>query len=257
MANRMLMTGINTYPSCPLQGCVNDIKNVTARLLTPGDPRYGFQPVEVTTLLDNNATTSNMKSALQAFVSGVSPLDRLYFHYSGHGATADNCDLPGQFQNCICPVDFDFSPEKMITDKFFHQLFSTLPNGIIFNWFSDSCHSADLDRIMTMRPHKPRLFPGSKDRSRQVQTVVPGALLNVALMSGCGLDQTSADTQDPVTGQPCGAATWGYLAALTQLPASAPWTQLGQLLDRILRQHGYTQQPAPDGGRIDRPMLQA
>ena len=257
MANKALLVGINSYRGCPLQGCVNDIFNTLKRITTPADPRYGFLSNDITQLLDNDADTSNWKDALQGLVANAKPLDRLYFHYSGHGATADNCDLPGQFQNCVCPVDFDFTPEHMITDQFFHQLFSTLPDGVIFNWVSDSCHSADLDRRMTKRIHRARLFTGSKDRRNQTRTIVPGALTNVALLSGCGLDQTSADSQDPATGQPCGACTWAYLTALSELPASAPWTQISQLTNRILAQHSYTQQTDPDGGRIAKPMLQA
>ena len=256
MANRILLVGINSYPSCPLEGCVNDIRNMTAKLLIPGDPRFGFQQSEITTLLDNDATTANIKSSLQAFVSGALSLDRLYFHYSGHGATADDCDLPGQFQNCICPVDFDFSLEKMITDQYFHQLFGTLPNGVIFDWCSDSCHSADLDRIITKRPHRTRLFAGSKDRAGQTRTISPGALPNVGLISGCGFAQTSADSQDPATGQPCGAFTWALLQSLSKLPVSMSKVIISQTANRILSQHGYTQQSDPDGGRADRPFNQ-
>ena len=221
------------------------------------DPRYGFKEIEITALLDGDATTNNWKDALRSFVSGTKPGDRLYHHYSGHGATADDCNLPGQFQNCVCPVDFDFSPEKMITDQFYHQLFSSLPSGTILNWCSDSCHSSDLDRICTKRPHLPRLFPGSKEhRLNQKRLIVPGALPSVALLSGCGLSQTSADSQDPITGQPCGAFTWAFLQALSQLPSSATWVQVRQLTARILSQHGYSQVPDADGGRITRPMLQ-
>jgi hypothetical protein len=259
MSNRALFVGINLY-ACGqnLAGCVKDINNVAQRLLTPGDPRYGFQASEYTKLLDADATTANWKDALQAFASGAKPGDRLYYHDSHHGTTADDCDLPGQFYCAACPYDFDFSLEKMITDQFYHQLFSALPDGVIFNWCSDSCHSEDSDRIITRHPHKPRLMPGSKNRIGQKRSIVlPGALRNVAFLSGCGHDQTSADTTDPDTGQPCGACTWAYLKTLTQLTYTAPWTQISQLTNRILAQQSYTQDSCVDGGRIVRPMLQA
>jgi hypothetical protein len=251
--------GLNLYQCGQnLAGCVNDIKNVSTRLLTPGDPRYGFQAVEYTKLLDADATTANWKDALKAFVSDVRPGDRLYYHHSHHGTRAEDCGMPGQFLNASCPYDFNFSPEKMITDQFYYQLYSTLPNGVIFNEVSDSCHSQDGDRVMTRHPHKPRLMPGSKDMTGMKRSLasLPAALPNVAFLSGCDIDQTSADTQDPVTGAPCGACTWAYLKALDQLPPSAPWTQISQLTNRILAQAGYTQDTDPDGGRISRAMLQ-
>ena len=255
MAKKALLVGINNYSSCPLQGCVPDVNNIKQRLLTQGDLRFSFQESDITMLTDSEAITTNWKSALQSFVSGVKPGDILYYHYSGHGATSGDCELTG-FQNCTCPQDFNFSPEKMITDLYYHQLFSTLPNGVLFFWCSDSCHSANLDRDLDYhKKFTPRLFKGSVHQTNHGMRTVYPPLPNIALMSGCMLNQTSADGQDD-SGNPAGAFSWNLLKALSALPVNTPWTSICAKTNVLLRAGGYNQNPQTDGGLQNRAMNQ-
>jgi hypothetical protein len=75
--------------------------------------------------------------------------DRLVFHYSGRGAPFPIRDESGKVvlvDECICPVDFDWTEAHAIRDKQFNQLFSQVPKTADFTWVSDSCFSGDLAR---------------------------------------------------------------------------------------------------------------
>ena len=58
MAKRAVLIGINKYqmPGADLQGCVNDVKNLSGVLKT----YYGFADRDMTTLTDTQATKKAM-----------------------------------------------------------------------------------------------------------------------------------------------------------------------------------------------------
>jgi hypothetical protein len=260
---RALGVGINTYnlAGANLQGCIYDIENSINHLITG----FGFTIENIKTLLDADATTQNWKEALKEFVSGVNPGDTLAFFNSCHGSTHEDCGIPeGSFVNAVCPTDFDFSPEKMITDVFFKDIFDDLPAGVIFNWWSDSCHSANLDRMILRPGHKHKLFPGSKIRTKDQKRFWPfnhkndslvgvGGLPQVGFMSGCGLNGTSADAI--IDGNHCGAFTTYMWKAWDSLNPNVILTDIQNKTIQLLSANGYDQVPSVDGGRILRPLL--
>ena len=110
---RALSIGIN-YPgtSNSLRGCVNDSRMIEILLRT----RYGFE--DITLLLDNDATTDNMRKALNKLVDSAEPGDVLFFHYSGHGSQVlnqkDDDDIePDGLDEIICPVDLLVSSDAI------------------------------------------------------------------------------------------------------------------------------------------------
>lgn len=154
MKSRAFLVGINRYPDSPLRGCVNDVMDM-ADLLTRN---YGFSKADVTILTDGRATTANVLDGLRAFVRGLEPGDRALFHYSGHGAQVPdkvNAWEADHLDEVICPIDFDWTPKRMITDKQFHDVFAGIPEGVRFAWVSDSCHSGDLSRDLGGGPSVP------------------------------------------------------------------------------------------------------
>ena len=288
MARKALVVGINAYPGAPLSGCVNDASNMANLLMR----QYGFASSDICILTDKQATTANILAKLDWLVSGLNAGDQIVFHYSGHGAQVPTGDKsePDGLSECICPVDFDWSPAHMIIDKQFVQIFSRIPAGVVFNWASDSCHSGDLDREMPRsrvsmdranifyplacffdklcfwrKPkfdkHKTMPVPvGMKLRiahamgkGHKTKGMV-GGLLDVGFVSGCTSKQTSADTS--VNGTPCGALTW-YLVKHLQSTPNLPLTQLVANLDAELARNGYDQQPQAEGARKSRPWLVA
>jgi hypothetical protein len=260
---KALGVGINIYTlaDAQLQGCVFDIQNDVKYLTS----KFGFPQESITLLKDADATTQNWKDALKSFVSGVNPGDVLAFFNSCHGTTHEGCGIPeGSFVNAVCPSDFDFSPEKMITDVFFRDIFAILPSGVIFNWWSDSCHSANLDRIILRPGHKHKLFPGSKIRPIGQKRFWPfnsennphptgGGLSQVGFMSGCGLNETSCDAF--IDGNHCGAFTTYMWKAFDTMPNTSILTDLQNKTNQLLTANGYDQHSTVDGGRILKPLL--
>lgn len=159
-----------------------------------------------------------------------------------------------------CPVDFDWSPGRMITDKQFVEIFKKIPAGVTFNWLSDSCHSGDLDRIMPPSGTKFRRFPVPADilwrqkiavqkkleRWFKKSKAMACGMLDVGFMSGCQSDQTSADAY--IDGRPCGAFTYYFMKAVKENP-KMKLDDLGDLIAKYLRNGGYSQRPSVEGAR--------
>jgi len=278
---RALLVGINAYPGCPLQGCVNDVNNMRNLLVS----KYGFGfSTDICVLTDGQATTSNILAKLKWLVAGAKPGDTILFHYSGHGAQTPTSDpsspTPGLY-DCICPVDFDWSTQHMITDKQFVQIFGQLPSGVIFNWLSDSCHSGDLDRNFGLLGRSQtffgklwnRIFPKKHQDAPKAMPIPPAihaaiarikkagtasrgivnGQLEVGFISGCKSDQTSADAY--INGQHCGALTTYFLTCLKAAAANTSLSQLTQTIVQKLDADGYEQEPQCSGTRQNSPFL--
>ncbi|MDD5569934.1 MAG: caspase family protein [Bacteroidales bacterium] len=202
--NRALLIGINKYPGAPLSGCVNDITDMANFLVK----NCKFKMQEIRLLTDTRATTKEILARLKWLVTGLKKGDRVLFHYSGHGAQVATRDKKGEIDGkdeVICPVDFDWTDKHMIRDKEFAKIFSTVPKGVEFIWISDSCHSGDLSKDFpkTNFTDKTMLPPADMDWRIQTfkgQTKITAdglaktaSKLNVALISGCQSNQTSAD----------------------------------------------------------------
>jgi uncharacterized caspase-like protein len=262
---RALLIGINTYPSAPLRGCLNDISNM-AQYLTS---RLGWKPEDIRMIADNRADTAAIMERLNWFVADVKPEDFLFFHFSGHGvqiATRDRSQEIDGLLEAFCPYDFDWSPQRMITDKQLFSIFQKIPVGTVFNWVNDSCHSGDLTRAISQNVMVPRTIPppvdiawrnlGAKSKKSKIHGVsksITNGTLDVGFVSGCRSDQTSADSV--FNGQPQGALTHYLIEALRGYSED---TQLDTVVDatgKALRQNGYPQIPQVEGTRKARPFL--
>jgi len=258
---KALIVGINTYPSAPLEGCVNDANDVKDYLIK----NYGYKETEIRMLLDNKATTNAIKDGLDWLTKDAQAGDKRVFHYSGHGAEypGETAGQPDNLNQIICPYDFDWSEPHMIMDVEFAKIFGKMPNNVIFNWISDSCHSGDLIKIIptnTKVKITPRTYPNIPDeisikiRKAKVANIKNKGFVNgtldVGFVSGCRYDQTSADTQDE-TGRPCGALTHYFLLTLDKNKDSS-LKDVVVLLQQTLARTGYQQVPQAEGARIDK-----
>lgn len=226
MADRALMVGINKYPTCPLSKCVRDVE----RSLDGIQRLFRFDPKGIRLLIDERATTANILTRLQWLVDGVSPGDRLLFLYSGHGAQVATRNKAGEvdgLDEVICPVDFDWSDERLIRDKQFSEIFRTVPKGVEFVWVSDSCHSGDLQRSLKsagrcMRPPADIAWR-NKAAAGMLRGGFRGLGLNVALISGCKSDEVSMEAED---GGAMTTALWNVLEKYPTLKLSAVMTRV-------------------------------
>lgn len=277
MADLALLVGINKYPGCPLNGCVNDITDMVDYLVK----WKKFDKGGVQMLVDERATTDAIKTRLMWLVKSAKSGDRVLFHYSGHGAQVPSHDPAHNIHgmaDVICPVDFDWSPARMVDDKFFFDLFSTMPTGVKFNWISDSCHSGDLFRDIPLpgNPHKvtPRAYPMPVDIAfhnevarhkghvpqgmARAARALDNGLLEVGFISGCRSDQTSADAF--IQGRYNGALTYFLLQALKQESMERtfnprPIKDVVLAVNQALTQNGYEQRPQVEGSRVGLPLL--
>jgi hypothetical protein len=255
MANKALLVGINAYPAPnELNGCINDIDDMTAYLTT----QRGFQRKAIKRIIDAQATTAKVLAALDRFATSLKPGDRALFHYSGHGAqmpTRTAGEIDG-LDEVICPVDFDWSDEHAIRDDDFNRIMSKVPAGVEFVWVSDSCHSASLERAELVKGQKAREIRPTgelafeirraRERGVPVRKLTAPSKLNVALISGCKSDQTSADAE--IGGRYNGAATYFLLREIKAAP-DRPLTELIPAVNKALRDAHYSQRPQLAGSK--------
>lgn len=83
-----LLVGINQYShheSCPeLMGCINDLALQRQLLIH----RFGFEPDNIVTLQNKQATRSGFQTAfIEHLLAQVTAEDTVFFHFSGYGST--------------------------------------------------------------------------------------------------------------------------------------------------------------------------
>jgi len=143
---RALIIGINDYPDPAnrLEGCVND-----AFLISSVLQECEFDPEDIRLVLDDRATADNILDRLHWLLDDVCPGDQRVLFYSGHGAQIPSYgsnDEVDHLNECLVPYDFDWTPERSITDKQFLQLYTQLPYDSHFVAVFDCCHSGGMTR---------------------------------------------------------------------------------------------------------------
>jgi metacaspase-1 len=178
-----LIVGINAYPQYPLQGCVNDANDWNSTLLGKGFTN--------SVILDSSATKTTIMNGFNWLFFGAKSSDSLVFCYSGHGSrVADTSgDETDFYDEVLCPVDF-FSG-KYISDDELRSKFNTLPIGVTFDVFLDSCYSGTGTRIINEK-FTPRCIPIKENKGfLRSSVIVPS--LNHSLWSASKDNQTSVE----------------------------------------------------------------
>jgi hypothetical protein len=153
MPNRKaLLIGINEYPdpAAKLEGCVNDVFRMSATL-----QESGFSPDDIRVVLDSRATADGIMERLHWLLDDTRDADQRFLFYSGHGAQVPSLNPRGEadrLDECLCPVDFDWTSQRTITDKRFRELYTQLPYGARFVAMFDCCHSGGMTRDGKGRP---------------------------------------------------------------------------------------------------------
>lgn len=266
MVQKALIVGINKYPSSPLQGCVNDARDMEAMIKT----NFGFTDVQM--LLDEQATTSNMKAGLASLVAGARPGDVLLFHYSGHGSqirdTADPDNEPDGLDEIICPIDLDWNT-KLITDDYLKWVFDQVPAGVNLTVILDSCNSGGaLDQANTYQPlglgearagvdslvekgsrYLPppaHLMPLMEKMAPKPRSVQSRDVNNTGLLiTGAQSQQTSADAY--INGRYQGAATYSLTSTVKAANYDINYKTLIERMNDFMVRNGYSQRPELDG----------
>ncbi len=107
-----LLVGINQYGTgYALNGCLTDVELQRQLLIH----RFGFQPADILTLTDSQATRKNIQDALTSHLSqGAAAGDVAVFHFSGYGRAlnwANSSETAGAQQNTLVPADGGLAPD--------------------------------------------------------------------------------------------------------------------------------------------------
>lgn len=230
-----LFIGINYFGTeSELGGCINDVKCISQlyRKL------YGLTNIILLTddgPTDKLPTRKNILKWIDWLVSGNKPGEQLFFHYSGHGSyiTDANRDEDDGKDECIIPCDY-LRNGYIIDDELNDRLVKNVKECYLFG-VMDSCHSGTaLDLNYTYQT-------GSIVRTGKRYDSYP--ILNVALLSGCADNQTSADTSASIDGKltNCGALSWSLYYTLKRNPNLTYEDLIGGT--RNLLRTRYTQRP--------------
>lgn len=153
----------------------------------------------------------------------------------------------------ICPYDFNWDPDKTITDKDFNAIFAVIPEGVNFVWISDSCHSGDLERSLTKSKSVKKTISLPIDIEWRLQTAKQKSVetaqisktadhLHLAFISGCKSNQTSADALFKKRYN--GALTYFLLQELNKSDGlSIKLTELVKRVNTTIKKGSFTQTP--------------
>lgn len=114
-----LLVGINRYADsrrfAPLKGCITDVELQQQLLIH----RFGFNPKDVLTLTDEQATRQGILEAFEKhLIEQAQPEDVVVFHFSGYGSQM--ADPNGKFldrlQSTLVPVNSSLQPHHSVPD---------------------------------------------------------------------------------------------------------------------------------------------
>ena len=277
MTRRALLVGINSYAGCnDLHGCVNDITAVADVLVTS----LGFDPGDIATLSDQQATRQGIVEGLNALIGKAGRGDLLVFYYSGYGSRVKDTTAPDQasrLEEVLCPHDFDWNGTS-IRDEAFAEAIQSMPRGAWLEVFLDACYSGTggremiLDRkgLAAMGPGpiteealwssdyciRPRFLPPPAEMALSPETEdgrpvlvkrlgAAAVELNV-VWEACRETQYSADAV--VDGKPAGAFTYFFCKHLRETGGNLTREELLHRIRDSLRREGFSQVPQLECG---------
>lgn len=269
MAKRAVLIGINKYqvPGSDLNGCVNDVKNLSGVLKT----YYGFMDKDITTLIDLKATKKAMQAAIQKLIKSGKKGDTLLLHYSGHGSNVpdDNGDEADSRDEILCPTDLDW--KDTLRDDWLRKAFSKLRKGVNLTVIMDCCHSGTITRAITPpdAPRRERFLPcpldlmatesgrklrgtlrgqlGKAPRGRKRKSDIFHADIPEMLITCCRATQTSADAH--IGGTYNGALTYYLIESITEVEGMLTYRELHQRTMAKLKVEDFDQVPQLEGQR--------
>ncbi|UZJ54715.1 hypothetical protein CBS101457_004035 [Exobasidium rhododendri] len=262
-----------------LRGCINDVHNVQQFLRQ----RAGYKDDDMVVLTDDARdprsipTRQNMTAAMHWLVSGASPGDALFFHYSGHGgqAKATQGDEDDGMNETILPVDFQVAGQ-MEDDELHMIMVRPLPVGCRLTALFDSCHSGtalDLPYVYSTsgKIKEPNIAMGfgkgiagaamdyargdvmgmakdlfstfktatSNNGAEKITRETRSSGADVVMLSGCKDSQTSADATE--AGRATGAMSWAFIKVMTELNQLSYQALLCSTRDLLAQK--YSQKP--------------
>jgi caspase domain-containing protein/uncharacterized protein DUF4384 len=232
---RALLIGVNDYATQEfgdLNGAVNDVEAMKGLLVS----RFGFDPANVPTMTDRQATREAILAAIRRLVAASGPRDTLYVHFSGHGSQVRDLDgdEPDGQDETLVPSDGRTPGVPDITDDELGALLAGVQaeNCVVV---LDSCHSGTATRGALRTRTIPadtrtELYARLKTRS-VVRSDRPERCL---LLTGAAANQSALD--GPVEdGRHHGMFSYALARALASEPATDPATATHDLVQTTFR----------------------
>jgi hypothetical protein len=242
--HKALLIGINyidvTYNNkkVELNGCINDIKNMSAKLKETNK-------FDIMTLTDETPilpTRENIITEFTKLLCNAKPGDLLYFHFSGHGSNIPDVsgdELDG-FDDVIFPIDM-----KLISDDELKKLINeNLKKDVTLVTFFDCCSSGSVldlkyQYLDSLSPDKDSLTINPLEKETEGR---------VFCISGCDDTQTSADVY--ISNQYQGAATRSFINCLNE-KQNCTWRDLLLRMRYYLKIRGFIQIPQISTGQFE------
>jgi hypothetical protein len=236
-ARRALLIGINDYRAndgiekpefFDLAGCRNDVALMRGLL-----ERSGFGDIRV--LEDSQASRQGILDAFAALERDVGKGDTVFFHFSGHGAQAEDFDdeTVDSLDETLMPYDARMPGVKDIVDDEIGAWLDRLraKGAAHLVVVLDCCHSGSgtrgLGLVARGAPPDPRteLYESG---TRGLVDLRSGAWV---VVTGAAADQQALD--GPIDGRSQGALTWALVRSLEAEPGATP-VRLWQLVEAQL-----------------------
>jgi metacaspase-1 len=146
LQRKALLIGINEYPNPQnrLEGCVNDVFRMSEIL-----QENGYDPENIRVLLNERATSHNVKERLSWLLEDAEPQTHRFLYYSGHGAQIPSYGKDyevDKVDECLVTYDFQWTRDTSLTDKDFVEYYSQLDFETQFIAIFDCCHSGGMTR---------------------------------------------------------------------------------------------------------------
>ncbi len=220
MSKRALLVGINNdrNPDFNLNGCLNDVESLHNLLIT----NYNFRDKNITSLLNEEATSENIKKSLLDLLIGVKRGDILIFGFCGHGTMKDVKVGDETTQRNQALVPFECRYDSLIVDDW---LFETITQyvfdpSISFTGIYDCCHSGTMVRAVQIDSETGDLEAVS-NRCIDVESLRGIKTRDVEIgpyntFSACKDEELAADLK--INGVPRGAFSYSLHSALSKSP---------------------------------------
>jgi hypothetical protein len=254
-----VVVGINAYSAAakinPLNGCIPDAMSFKNVIL----PTCGFKPSDIITLLDSQATKTNILNNLTAMVSKSKSGDTIFFSYSGHGSQvaansggeSDNLDEILVYWTTIVNEVFN----NPIRDQDLGRIMGSAPAGVNIIVLLDSCHSGtgvrDISNLeYRYTPPPDYLLP--RNNVPIIKNTFSKAIANtsnqgdILLLAGCAEDQLSADAKLS-NGTSAGAFSYALHIVLKKYSYSVSYNTLISETCSVVASNGFTQIPQLEG----------
>ncbi|MBD2022188.1 caspase family protein, partial [Leptolyngbya sp. FACHB-36] len=265
-----LLVGINQYRTVPLSGCITDVALQRELLIH----RFGFQPSDVLTLTDQQATREAIVDAfLNHLVQQAKSDDVVVFHFSGYGGQVALGATPDAVQPSLVTIE-DPGTEGLVVEDLLEDtlllLLRSLPTNKVttvldtsYAYAGKSLQGALRIRARPTLPMQPSaaeldlqaelMERTQSDRDRLAVQRRSGQLPGIVL-SAAGVDQLATEAR--WNGFTAGLFTYALTQQLWQAtPATVLRVSLSRVREQVASLVNLEQSPQLSGqGSRERPL---